>query len=47
MPGAVPYYVDPGTDGDTLSALLSALPPLTEGPYQAFWSTSVNRLSPR
>lgn len=27
MPGAVPYYVDPGTDGDTLSALLSALPP--------------------
>jgi C-terminal peptidase prc len=27
MPGAVPYYVDPGTDRDTLSALLSALPP--------------------
>ncbi len=27
MPGAVPYYVDPGTDTDTLSALLSALPP--------------------
>ena len=27
MPGAVPYYVDPGTDGDPLSALLSALPP--------------------